>query len=196
MEADGRVGPPASPPIPAAAFERDRTDNGDRSYPIRRAGARRAARGAAPRIGRRRRARPAGRTSFLHHLPVHRRGREIVAAAAGAISGRDDGHSPAPVLGSGGDRGSLRGRPVVRRHSGAPGGSLQCDQELLRSVGAVRPAIRTVRCRGGSAGEQSSGGAAPAAGLPVPAPATESQDEPAKPSEGAEVVRLDRFRKK
>ena len=34
------------------------------------------------------------------------------------------------------------------------------------------------------------------AGLPVPAPAAESQDPPAKPSEGAEVVRLDRFRKK
>jgi hypothetical protein len=34
------------------------------------------------------------------------------------------------------------------------------------------------------------------AGLPVPAPATETTGEPAKPSEGAEVVRLDRFRKK
>jgi hypothetical protein len=35
--------------------------------------------------------------------------------------------------------------------------------------------------------------------LPVPAPAQaaeESKDEPAKPGEGAEVVRLDRFRKK
>jgi hypothetical protein len=34
--------------------------------------------------------------------------------------------------------------------------------------------------------------------LPVaaPSPAAEDQDEPAKPSEGAEVVRLDRFRKK
>jgi hypothetical protein len=32
--------------------------------------------------------------------------------------------------------------------------------------------------------------------LPAPAPAAENQDEPAKPSEGAEVVRLDRFRKK
>jgi hypothetical protein len=31
---------------------------------------------------------------------------------------------------------------------------------------------------------------------PVPAPDTESRDEPAKPGEGAEVVRLDRFRKK
>jgi hypothetical protein len=37
---------------------------------------------------------------------------------------------------------------------------------------------------------------APAA-LPVPAaPSSEGQDQPAKPSEGAEVVRLDRFRKK
>jgi hypothetical protein len=36
------------------------------------------------------------------------------------------------------------------------------------------------------------------AALPVPSAstATENQDEPAKPSEGAEVVRLDRFRKK
>ena len=33
-------------------------------------------------------------------------------------------------------------------------------------------------------------------GLPVPAAAAEPKDEPAKPSEGAEVVRLDRFRKK
>src|SRR3954453_3529384 len=32
--------------------------------------------------------------------------------------------------------------------------------------------------------------------LRVPAPPTESKDEQAKPSEGAEVVRLDRFRKK
>jgi uncharacterized protein len=35
-----------------------------------------------------------------------------------------------------------------------------------------------------------------ASGLPVPAAVTETEDEPAKPSEGAEVVRLDRFRKK
>jgi uncharacterized protein len=41
--------------------------------------------------------------------------------------------------------------------------------------------------------------AAPAASpLPAPAvePAAQSKDEPAKPGEGAEVVRLDRFRKK
>ena len=46
---------------------------------------------------------------------------------------------------------------------------------------------------------------APAASLPavpapaaptVPAPAIENKDEPAKPNDGAEVVRLDRFRKK
>jgi len=55
-----------------------------------------------------------------------------------------------------------------------------------------------------------SAGEAPAANLPAAAapsaltvppppaasPAPENQDEPAKPSEGAEVVRLDRFRKK
>jgi hypothetical protein len=39
--------------------------------------------------------------------------------------------------------------------------------------------------------------AAPApSALTVPAPPAENQDEPTKPSEGAEVVRLDRFRKK
>jgi hypothetical protein len=32
--------------------------------------------------------------------------------------------------------------------------------------------------------------------LPVPTAVTEEKDEPAKPTEGAEVVRLDRFRKK
>ena len=32
--------------------------------------------------------------------------------------------------------------------------------------------------------------------LPVPSPVAEQEDEPAKPGEGAEVVRLDRFRKK
>jgi hypothetical protein len=32
--------------------------------------------------------------------------------------------------------------------------------------------------------------------MPVAAPSAENLDEPAKPSEGAEVVRLDRFRKK
>jgi len=41
--------------------------------------------------------------------------------------------------------------------------------------------------------------AAPAASaltVPAPAPAPESEDAPEKPTEGAEVVRLDRFRKK
>ena len=38
--------------------------------------------------------------------------------------------------------------------------------------------------------------ASPTLPVPAPAPAAESHDEPAKPSEGAEVVRLDRFRKK
>jgi hypothetical protein len=38
----------------------------------------------------------------------------------------------------------------------------------------------------------------PSSQLPVaaPEPAADSEDEPSKPSEGAEVVRLDRFRKK
>lgn len=33
-------------------------------------------------------------------------------------------------------------------------------------------------------------------GLPAPAPVKEDQEQPAKPGDGAEVVRLDRFRKK
>ena len=37
---------------------------------------------------------------------------------------------------------------------------------------------------------------APTVPTPTPTPASENKDEPAKPSEGAEVVRLDRFRKK
>lgn len=36
----------------------------------------------------------------------------------------------------------------------------------------------------------------PAAALPAAVPAAENKDEPAKPGDGAEVVRLDRFRKK
>jgi hypothetical protein len=38
--------------------------------------------------------------------------------------------------------------------------------------------------------------AASSSALAVPATVAETEDEPAKPSEGAEVVRLDRFRKK
>ena len=37
---------------------------------------------------------------------------------------------------------------------------------------------------------------AAASALPIPATVSEQTDEPAKPTEGAEVVRLDRFRKK
>ena len=57
--------------------------------------------------------------------------------------------------------------------------------------------FETVRCRGREPGGEPAGvarRARPGAGRPEPA--AESQDEPAKPSEGAEVVRLDRFRKK
>ena len=38
--------------------------------------------------------------------------------------------------------------------------------------------------------------ASPAAASALPAPVADTQDEPDKPTEGAEVVRLDRFRKK
>jgi hypothetical protein len=50
------------------------------------------------------------------------------------------------------------------------------------------------------AADETSGAKLPAvpapSGLPIAAPAPENQDEPSKPTEGAEVVRLDRFRKK
>ena len=94
-------------------------------------------------------------------------------------------------------RGSFRGRPVVRRHSGAAGGAVRRDQEFSRSFGAVRPAVRAVGSRGRGARREAAGGSR-AVCLPVaaPEPAAESKDEPAKTSEGAEVVRLDRFRKK
>ena len=160
--------------------------------------ARDALRGVLRRVlDRRRRARAAGRASFLHHLPVEGRRREDVAPPSGATSGGNDGHSPAPVLGSDGDRGPLRGRPVVWRRSRASCGSLQLDQELLRSVGTVRSAVRAGR-------DRDDRGAVPATPAPsrrrsrrpaCAAPVPENQDEP-KPGEGAEVVRLDRFRKK
>src|ERR1700692_4721351 len=116
----------------------DRTTHGDRSYPIRRAGTRRAARRAAPGAGRRRRAWPAGGAPLLHYVSIPRGGPEAVAAATRAISGRDDGDPAAPVLGPDGFGGSFRSRPVVRRHSRAAGGAVQFDQELLRPVGAIR----------------------------------------------------------
>ena len=67
-------------------------------------------------------------------------------------------------------------------------------------VGAVRPAVRAVRNRDEAPAANLPAAPAPSA-LAVPAPpaapaARRNQDEPAKPGEGAEVVRLDRFRKK
>ena len=53
--------------------------------------------------------------------------------------------------------GSLRGRPVVRRHSRAPGGAVQRHQELLRPLGAVRLAVRAGRCRAGDTGGKPAG---------------------------------------
>jgi hypothetical protein len=48
--------------------------------------------------------------------------------------------------------------------------------------------------------EETPEGKLPAVAAPAPGPsaepAAEKEDEPEKPSEGAEVVRLDRFRKK
>ena len=50
-------------------------------------------------LERSRQHRPAGRTSFLHHLPDRRAGRAHLAAPEGEISRADDDRRPAPVLG-------------------------------------------------------------------------------------------------
>ena len=71
-----------------------------------------------------------------------------------------------------------------------------CDQELLRPVGAVRPAIRARRCGNRGAGGQPAGGSRRPPPCRFRRRPPRAEDEPAKPSEGAEVVRLDRFRKK
>ena len=72
-----------------------------------------------------------------------------VRAAAGAISGADDHHPAAPVLGPHRQRQRFRGRALLRRHSGEARRSLRRHQQFLRSIGAVRPAIRGRRRRPG-----------------------------------------------
>src|SRR5262249_8497736 len=54
----------------------------------------------------------------------------------------DDRRPAAPVLGSRGDRERLRGRRVVRRRAGAVGRALRGGERVLRSFGAVWPAVR------------------------------------------------------
>ncbi len=101
-------------------------------------------------------------------------------------------HPPASILGPHGDRGSLRSRPVVRRRSRAASGSVQLHQELLRPLGAIRPAVRDLRAPRRKAPRL----ICPAAAAPAPLPALNAAEPAKKPNEGAEVVRLDRFRKK
>ena len=112
------------------------------------------------------------------------------------------------------DEEGIRGRPVVRRHPGKARHPVRGDQRLLRSLGAVRTAIRG-RGRGpGDAfpgGERQDKNAAkgprpvaaprtPAAVTAQPAPnrtpAETDQPSPKPAGGGGEVVRLDRFRKK
>ena len=108
-------------------------------------------------------------------------------------------------------RARLRGRPIVRRHSGEARHSVRGGHRLLRSVGAVRPAVRGGgRGRGPPvAGQRATVQDKPVkkkrATPPVPAavapavaatPAPAETDNPAKPVSGAEVVSIDRFRKK
>ena len=70
-----------------------------------------------------------------------------LAAPARAVSGGDDHRPAAPVLGPHRQRAHLRGRPVVQRRARAAGGAARRDQGLLRSVGAVRAAVRHRRGR-------------------------------------------------
>ena len=187
---------------------------------------------------------PAGRASFLRHVRHARARREALAAPARAVSGRDDHRAAAPVLGSRGHRGAFRGRAVVQRHLREASRPARRHQGLLRSVGAVRPAVRDRRPRaprrsrgrearrGGAearkaaaqAGRRTNRSRRPRSARPArgsssrpnraakvepakaepakpepksgPTPAAAEKPEPDKPSGGAEVVRLDRFRKK
>ena len=150
-----------------------------------------------------------------HHFYIgfdtHAPGRAAVRAAAHAISGADDHHPAAPVLGPERHRPGFRGRAVVRRHSGEAQRALRGDQQFLRSVRAVRPAVRGRRRRPGQfrrrqrrqAGREEAAAdrtphvpAAPQTASASPAIAAEPEAKPAKPAGGGEVVRLDRFRKK
>ena len=108
---------------PQAASKRDRTGNGHRSHPIRRAGARRVARRAAHRVlaDAAEHGLPGEHHFFITFLSTAE-GVKLFAAASGAISGRNDHHPAAPVLGPDGHRRPFRGRPVVRRHPGTAGG--------------------------------------------------------------------------
>ena len=109
---------PGSPP--GRRLKANGSPHGRRSHPLRYPGPGGLARGRAQSARRRRQERPARGASFLHFLRYPRRRRAAVAAHAGAVSRGNDGRPAAPVLGPGGDRGRLRGRRVLRRHSGAP----------------------------------------------------------------------------
>ena len=61
--------------------------------------------------------------------------------------GRDDHRAAAPVLGSRRHRGAFRGGALVQRHIREASRPARGDQRLLRSVGAVRPAVRDRRPR-------------------------------------------------
>ena len=73
---------------------------------------------------------------------------------------------------------------------------VQLHQELLRSVGAVRPAVRAVRRGSRGAGDKPSGRPCPLRRCRSPHLQPRTRTSRRSPSEGAEVVRLDRFRKK
>ena len=157
-------------------------------------------------------------------------GVKLSRAHARAVSGRDDHRAAAPVLGSRGERCAFRGRAVVQRRVGKAARAARRDQGILRSVGAVRAAVRNTERDREAEGRPKSprsrpskpktakprrkaepeppaavGPAEPAkpeTAKPAPAKAGPAlvagtdTDDPDKPSGGAEVVRLDRFRKK
>ena len=125
-----------------------------------------------------------------------------------------------------GHRRRVRGRPVVRRRAGAAARAVRRDQGLLRSVGAVRAAVRDRRRDAGRGRRRAPAEADDAAPKRKPPSRGAGRDRPATPRAGeaarsrraasadsrrgtadtdkaeptsrggAEVVRLDRFRKK
>ncbi len=106
----------------------------------------------------------------------------------------------------------FRSRPLFRRHPGAADRPVRRDQRLLRSFGAVRSSVRADGGRPGQrlasehrgstqaghrAEEACAGDATSGIGARSPhAPANPEPKQPPKAAGGAEVVRLDRFRKK
>ena len=169
--------------------------------------------------------RPAGRASFLHHLRHPARRRAHLAAAARAVSGGNDHRPAAPVLGPEGDA-TTASRSACRSAALPSGCTfrsprsssfvdpsvqfrLQFEDIAEEPEQAATPAdAKTDRKDSdseqpkakptGTARQKPARTSVPQAPLPAPAAPAEGDDRPPPPDKpaGAEVVRLDRFRKK